>query len=180
MGRDKALLELDGVSLVERAARKLGSVCSRVVIADGGRGTAVREPSVPDGPGRGPAAGILGASDAFPGVAMLVLACDLPRIPIGLLGAIATCGNGDLVLPRWNEQLEPLCALYRPRALNGLRAQVAHGVFAPHRLASRPDLAVEFLEGDPLRSHGEPLELFTNLNEPADLERLRGRRGDDR
>ncbi len=179
MGTDKALLELDGISLVERAARKLGSVCTRVVIADGERGTVARAPSVSDGPGSGPAAGILGASLAFPDSALLVLACDLPRVPLALLGALASRTTSDLVLPRWNGRLEPLCALYRPRAIEGLQAQVAHGAFALHRLASRADLQVGFLELEPLEIHGDPAVMFTNLNRPGDLESLRGSRGDD-
>ncbi|HET9225447.1 MAG TPA: NTP transferase domain-containing protein, partial [Thermoanaerobaculia bacterium] len=59
MGRDKALLEIEGETLVSSAARRLGEVCEEVIVADRGRG--LLPGSVPDGPGQGPAAGILGA-----------------------------------------------------------------------------------------------------------------------
>src|SRR5262245_23173248 len=73
MGRDKALLEIEGETLLARAARRLGEVCEEVLVADAGRFG-----GIPDGPGRGPAAGLLGAARARPGRALLVLAVDLP------------------------------------------------------------------------------------------------------
>lgn len=185
MGGDKALLELDGVTLVERAVRRLVAICSRVVLADGGRKTLAGTRSVDDGPGQGPAAGILGAAEAHPGSALLVLACDLPRVPIGLLGQLASPTAGDWTVPRWQDRLEPLCALYRPAALEALRRQVERGVLAPHRLAERAPtddngLTIAYLEGEALRRHGDPAVMFTNLNRPQDLDRLRGNRSADR
>ena len=85
MGRDKAALAVDGATLTARAAQRLLGVCSRVVIADRGRGLLPDLPSLPDGPGAGPAAGILGAALVWPGHPLLVLACDLPRVPEPLL-----------------------------------------------------------------------------------------------
>lgn len=185
MGGDKALLELDGVTLVERAVRRLAAVCSRVVLADGGRETLPGTASVEDGPGKGPAAGILGAANAHPSASLLVLACDLPRVPIGLLSQLASPAGSDWSVPRWQGRLEPLCALYRPAAVDALRRQVERGVLALHRLAEFdiPDdegPEISFLEGAALRRHGDPAVMFTNLNRPQDLDRLRGNRGEDR
>lgn len=178
MGRDKALLELDGVSLVERAARRLASICSTVVIADGERGLLDGARSVPDGSGQGPVAGILGAAEAVPATSLLLLACDLPRVPISLLAELATRSTADWVVPRWQRRLEPLCALYRPAALDGLRAQVANSILAPHRLAEHSGLRIDYLDEDRLRQHGDPRIMFTNLNRPGDLDAFRGSRVD--
>lgn len=185
MGGDKALLELDGVSLVERAVRRLAAICAHVVLADGGREILPGTASVADGPGRGPAAGILGAANAHPGASLLVLACDLPRVPIALLGHLASPAAGDWAVPRWQDRLEPLCALYRPAALDALRSQVQEGVLALHRLADLDvakggGLSITCLEGGSLSQHGDPAVMFTNLNRPQDLERLRGSRSEDR
>jgi molybdopterin-guanine dinucleotide biosynthesis protein A len=173
MGRDKAILSAGGETLPARAARRLLGVCARVVIADGGRGLLPDLQSLPDGPGAGPAAGILGAARAWPGQPLLVLACDLPRVPATLLAELAG-GSGlqaeaDWVVPRWERGLEPLCALYRPAALAALAAAVARGVTAPHRLAEGAALAVHYLEGERLRRFGPPAELFLNLNTESDL-----------
>jgi len=179
MGTDKALLELDGVSLGERAARRLGAICSRVVVADSGRDTVARVPSIVDGFGEGPIAGILGAAAAYPDTTLLILACDLPRVPISLLGELATRTAFDWSVPRWEGRLEPLCALYGPRALTALHDQASLGVLAPHRLAQRTELEIDFLDDEKLLQHGDPATLFTNLNQPQDVALLKGNRSAD-
>jgi molybdenum cofactor guanylyltransferase len=185
MGRDKAALAVDGETLAARAARRLLGVCPRVAIADGGRGLVPGLPSLPDAPGPGPAAGILGAARAWPGHPLLVLACDLPRVSEALLrelvrrlpvtargdaGEAGTAADPDWVVPRWERGLEPLCALYRPAALAALAAAVERGIAAPHRLAEAAGLRVRFLEGELLRRYGQPADLFLNLNTARDLE----------
>ncbi|MFY9821042.1 MAG: NTP transferase domain-containing protein, partial [Thermoanaerobaculia bacterium] len=121
--------------------------------------------------GRGPAAGILGGAAEYPGRALLVLACDLPRVPAGLLAELAR-STADWAIPRWEGGLEPLCALYGPAALAALAARVQEGRFALHDLASA-ELAIQYLEGEALRRFGEPGEIFFNLNTPGDLEKWR-------
>ena len=178
MGLDKALLEESGESLARRAAGRLAGVCPEVMVADGGRGLVPGLGSVADGPGKGPAAGILGAAAIHPGRPLLVLACDLPAVPPSLLAEIAA-SPGDLVLPRWEGRAEPLCALYGPAALAALAGQVAHGRFALHELAGLEGLAVRWLDEERLTVHGRPAAMFLNLNTPEDLERWRALRALD-
>ena len=170
LGRDKALLELDGETLAARAARLLAAACGEVAVADRGRAVAPGCRSLADGPGRGPAAGILGAAAAYPGRPLLVLACDLPRVPPGLLAELARTADCDWAVPRWEGGVEPLCALYAPTALALLAARVAKGRFDLHGLADT-DLAVRYLEGSLLASFGEPAEMFLNVNTQQDLKR---------
>jgi molybdopterin-guanine dinucleotide biosynthesis protein A len=170
MGRDKASIEIGGRTLVERASLRLAVCCDEVLVASGGRPLVPGLRSVGDGPGRGPAAGILGAAAAAPGHPLLVLACDLPLVPAALLELLLeAAGDRDLVLPGPAGRLEPLCALYRPAALEALASQVAAGVLAPHRLARRPDLRVRVLRDEELTPLGDPSRMFTNLNRPEDL-----------
>lgn len=158
MGRDKALLEIGGETLVAGAARRLGEICDEVLIADAGRG--LLPGSIPDGPGKGPAAGILGAARVRPGHSLLVLAVDLPRVPVTLLAKLAG-SDADLAVPRWEGGLEPLCALYGPAALAALEERVGQGRLDLRTLAETPGLRVRYLE--------EPGEVFLNLNRPEDL-----------
>ncbi|PYQ61250.1 MAG: hypothetical protein DMF53_15460 [Acidobacteria bacterium] len=170
MGRDKTLLAAGGESLPATAARRLAAVCAEVAVADRGRGLLPGLPSLPDGPGRGPAAGILGGAAAYPGRRLLVLACDLPRVPEALLAALVRPPKTDWVVPRWREGVEPLCALYGPAALAALGRRVARGLFALHELAEE-DLAVRILEEVEIARFGDPGEIFLNLNAPEDWER---------
>jgi molybdopterin-guanine dinucleotide biosynthesis protein A len=174
MGRDKALLAAGGGSLPALAARRLAGVCAEVAVADRGRGLLPGLPSLPDGPGRGPAAGILGAAAVYPDRRLLVLACDLPQVPADLLAELAGPAAPDWVVPRWREGLEPLCALYGPAALAALGRRIERGLFALHRLAEEEELAVRILEGGELARFGDPREIFLNLNTPGDWERYLG------
>jgi molybdopterin-guanine dinucleotide biosynthesis protein A len=171
MGRDKAGIILDGESLVRRAVALLAAVCSDVALADRGRGLLPGVPSLPDGPGRGPAAGILGAARAFPGRSLLVLACDLPRVPRALLEDLATSAGFDWAVPRREGRLEPLCALYAPAALAALESRVERGDFALHHLAQE-ELTVRYLEEAELARFGRPEEILLNVNTPEDLGKL--------
>jgi molybdopterin-guanine dinucleotide biosynthesis protein A len=169
MGHDKALLQIGDRTWVEDAAHRLSKVCREVVIADRGRRSTHRWPSLPDGPGAGPAAGLLGAAAELPGRELLALACDLPRVPVELLRRLAAPFDGDLLAPRWRRGVEPLCARYRPPALELLAAEVAAGRLALHPLFAAPSLAVRYLEREELEGFGAPAELFLNLNRPEDL-----------
>ena len=172
MGRDKARLDFQGESLVDRAASRLVEVVTEVVVADRGRGVSAVHPSVADGPGAGPAAGILGAARTRPGRDLLVLACDLPAVPAALLARLAAHDEGAALVPRWRRGLEPLCALYRTGALSALGVAVGEGRFALHGLLRTPELDVRWLEGPELEVFGAPERLFANLNTPEDLARL--------
>ncbi len=175
MGADKARLVLGGSSLAERAARRLAAVCREVVIADRGRGVAPGWRSIEDGPGRGPAAGLLGAAREAPGRPLLVLGCDLPAVPEALLAALAACRDADCAAPRTERGVEPLVCRYGSRALAALTEQVAAGRYALRRLFERRDLVVELIEGEDLVRFGDPAEMLTNLNTPEDLAAFRRR-----
>jgi molybdopterin-guanine dinucleotide biosynthesis protein A len=168
MGSDKARVTVGGTSLPAAAAERLAAVCAEVAVADRGRGVLPGLPSLLDGPGAGPAAGILGAAAAYPGRPLLVLACDLPGVPAALLAELARSTAYDWAVPRWSGGVEPLCALYGRAALALLRER---RLLAPHRLTEERSLAVRYLEGDLLARFGPPEEIFLNLNTPEDLER---------
>ena len=172
MGTDKALIRWGGVSLAEHALRRLARVCPDVVVADRGRGVVAGARSIEDGPGRGPVAALLGATRAAPGRALLALACDLPAVPEPFLAELARRGErsgADWVLARTARGIEPLAALYGPRALAALEEQVQEGRYAPRELLTRDDLRIEIIEGPDLARHGDPEHLFANLNHPEDL-----------
>ncbi len=170
MGRDKARLRVGRLSLVERAIAVLREVTDEVLVADRGLGTVAGCRSVADGPGAGPAAGILGAAAERPDRDLLVLACDLPEIPAALLAHLTAPIEEDAHVPRWRRGPEPLCALYRPSALAAMSNEVRAGRLALYAMLGR--LSVRYLEGRALKSFGAPDRLFLNLNTPADLESL--------
>jgi molybdopterin-guanine dinucleotide biosynthesis protein A len=181
LGRDKALLRMGGETLVALAARKLAAVAEPVVIADRGRRYLASLPSLADGPGAGPAAGLLGAAAAFPGRSLLALACDLPLVPSSLLAELAERGTEagcDWVVPETARGVEPLCALYAPRALSRLAARAAVGRYSLHDLADEPGLTLRRVGTTELLRSGDPARMFLNVNREEDWEELVEREGD--
>ncbi|MCH9650774.1 MAG: molybdenum cofactor guanylyltransferase [Deltaproteobacteria bacterium] len=172
LGQDKALYPFRGGTLADWAAERLAEVCGEVVVADRGRKLLLELESVVDGPGQGPAAGLLGAALARPGRDLLVLACDLPRVPVALLRDLAERSSGQAWVPRHGGRLEPLCARFSASSLVLLDAQVASGELALHSWLRSQRLEVGFLEGEELLRHGNPKDLFFNLNRPEDLRRF--------
>ena len=108
MGRDKALLERDGRSQLERTHELLGRHVERVFVST--RPDQVNEPErsrfdqvVDRYDDLGPLAGILSAMDEYPDVDWLVVACDLPNVDDEPLGAIWRAGT-DKVIRRFIDE----------------------------------------------------------------------------
>ncbi|MEM6794021.1 MAG: molybdenum cofactor guanylyltransferase [Acidobacteriota bacterium] len=186
LGLDKATLPVRELGLrragdlLDWTLHRLAARCEDVLLAGGDRAPRAGAFSVPDGPGRGPAAGILGAARARPGRRLLVLACDLPRVPVALLDLLIerAARGGDLTVPESPVEgsaprLEPLCAVYSPPALDLLEARVSEGAFDLQGLGHAPGLRVQRLKPPDYETLGLPTEIFRNLNRPDDLAALR-------
>ncbi|MCY3966549.1 MAG: molybdenum cofactor guanylyltransferase [Acidobacteria bacterium] len=189
LGRSKAGLRLpggpageSGPTLVEWAADRLAAAPQIDEVLVAGGGAAIEPPAniqtvsvtaVEDGPGSGPAAGVLGASRARSGTSLLVLACDLPLTPVGLLSALASSG-ADLaaatsdVSDRWTMNLT--CALWTPPALSVLATRVAGGDFSLYPLTRCSRLSIEPVDA---ARFGNPDDVLLNVNTPEDWDRAR-------
>lgn len=90
MGRDKALLEMDGTSLLENSIQRLRAAGADPVIVSGAR---PGFDAVPDQvPGRGPLGGVSSVLSARPQLhdrLILVLPVDTPGLDAGALGRLA-------------------------------------------------------------------------------------------
>nr|WP_281421872.1 molybdenum cofactor guanylyltransferase [Stakelama flava] len=90
-GGDKALAMLDGVALIDHAARALGDHVNRVVVIGREHGALPHAPDRP-APDLGPLGGITGAL-AYAMIhgadSVLTVACDVPRPPESLFRVLA-------------------------------------------------------------------------------------------
>jgi molybdenum cofactor guanylyltransferase len=178
MGRDKAMLELDGVPLVVRAARLAHAVAAdpTIVGAPERFGALGWKAIADDFPGSGPLGGIataLGASDAEWN---LVIACDLPYLTnawLEFLAKRALASDADAVLPMNTRGAEPLCAMYHKRCDRVIRAALARGTRkVTDGLAGLRISEIEPAEWKAFDSDGL---LFKNMNSPADFEEAKAR-----
>ena len=127
-GVDKASLDLDGVTLLERALAATGSATEVVVV--GRQVPTSREVTwtVEDPPLGGPAAGLLAGLDRLgPGVELvMLLAVDMPKVNSGTVARLTWAVEADTavdgaVLVDAEGRRQPLAAVYRVAALSAAR-----------------------------------------------------------
>jgi molybdopterin-guanine dinucleotide biosynthesis protein A len=171
LGTPKALLEIDGETLLERAVRVLSSRVERVVLlGDGPVPPGLILPRLADPPGlAGPLAGIVAALRSDPGAAWIVAACDQPALSEEALDWLLAQRTADTraILPRVDARgVEPLLALYEPGALALVEDLVARGLLAPSRLADDPRCATP-------RVPAALAAAWADIDTPGDWERFR-------
>jgi len=145
MRRDKAVLVYQGKNQLDRAFELVSRHVAKVFVSV--RSSQLTEPTRAQKPlivdsveGGGPIVGIRSALAAYPDVAWLVVACDLPfladpalkhllaeRNPGMLATAYASAHDG---LP------EPLCAIWEPAAASALAAYQSNGGQCPRKFLS--------------------------------------------
>ncbi len=165
MGRDKALVAVDGLAMAERVARALeaaGCADVRFIGGDAPALAGLGRPVVPDAyPGAGPLGGVITALRASD-CPVVVAACDLPDLDADTIVAIVGDGIGDLPRVAHTDRLEPLLAWWPPAVLGALEAQFSSGERAVHRVLGVVGYVAVPVATDRLR----------NVNTPADLHRV--------
>ena len=174
MGQNKALLMVDGVSIIQRVLDALEPFCSETLLVgnDAEPYQHLDLPIIPDvEPGLGPLMGLYSGLLATNDELNLLLACDMPFASTALLShLLASSGGFDVVIPRTENGLHPLCAVYRrSTCLPAIRTALdAHS----RRVISFFDqVRVREVGPDELRLF-DPDSLM-NVNTPEDLARAR-------
>jgi molybdopterin-guanine dinucleotide biosynthesis protein A len=130
MGRDKAWLAFQGQPLIERQIKLVRSIQPEQIFISAAEAAGFTQLKVivlgDTFAGQGPLAGIEAALSVMPSPRLLVLAVDMPHMTLGTLQwLLARPGAG--VVPRLNERLEPLAAVYPATALPLLRELLRAG-----------------------------------------------------
>jgi molybdopterin-guanine dinucleotide biosynthesis protein A len=173
MGRDKALLELDGVALVVRTARLVERVAETptIVGAPDRLGALGFNVIGDEWPGAGPLGGIATALHASNAPWNLIVACDLPYLTKAWLEYLvvrALSSTADAVVPMNERGAEPLCAIYNRKCEPEIRAALERGTRkVTDGLDGRRVENIEPAEWKVFDSDGL---LFKNMNSPADYE----------
>ena len=170
MGRDKALLPWDEVTLLDHAVRRLEACCDDVRILCGpelrytDRGLPTDVDAVP---GAGALGGILTGLQALHEGLGLFLAIDVPRVPAALLRRLIELSEGfDAVVPVSPTGPEPMCAVYGPGCLEPVRRQVTAGELRIIDFWSK--VRLREVRTEELAVFGDPATLFVNVNTPEE------------
>jgi molybdopterin-guanine dinucleotide biosynthesis protein A len=173
MGRDKALIEVQGVPMIRRvydAARTVSDVVYvvtprveqyRSLVPSDAKFIAEVEP-------QGPTIAFAQALIQVPTEWVLLLACDLPQLEGTMLSEWATmldqvATEAVALLPKHEKGWEPLCGFYRSTCLAGLQQFIEQG-----GRSFQAWLATQGVQELPVR---DPFMLF-NCNTPSDLEQV--------
>jgi GrpB-like predicted nucleotidyltransferase (UPF0157 family)/molybdopterin-guanine dinucleotide biosynthesis protein A len=171
MGVDKATLRLWEESLLERVARRLGSVASPLILCAGRR--RVDRPrcvSVVDPlPDRGPLGGLAAALGASPHRLCAVVGVDMPDLSPALLRALAARWRGEqAVVPRVDGRPQPLHAVWSRDALPAVDAALRGDDLSLRALLGRID--VRHVDAEDLVGAEEAARCALSLNTPEDLD----------
>jgi len=172
MGRPKAQLLFDGEPLIVHIARALESLFSDIVIV---AAPGQELPSLPvtlvhdEEAYQGPVAGIYYGLKAASREVGFVTSCDVPFLNLSLISyLISQVVDYDVVVPYWQDRLQPLHAVYRRSVLPLLQEQLERGELRPISLYKNVRTR-EILEGE-IRGFDPDGMSFLNMNTPEDYQ----------
>jgi molybdopterin-guanine dinucleotide biosynthesis protein A len=177
LGRDKSLLELGGEPLVQRVVSQLAPLSDDpIIVANEPERYATLDLAVrfvaDEVRGMGSLMGIYSGLSAALHAHALVVACDMPFLNVALLRyMISLAEEHDVVIPRLDQLLEPLHAIYSKTCLPSMA-----------RLLDRRErkiisffeaVQVRYVEKDEIdRFDAEHLSFF-NVNRPEDWQQVK-------
>lgn len=175
MGRDKALLEFRGLSLLQHAINLAKTISQDVrIVGDpakyGAYGPAIADVYLERGPLGGIHAALAGSSADI----NLILATDLPLVEPGFLRYLVATAQAHetlVTVPQIGTYFEPLCAVYRKRFVEIAEAALLAGknkvdaLFAPEK--------TRVVSEEEIVAAGFSWKIFRNVNTPDDWEQIK-------
>lgn len=170
MGRDKALLEHDGRTLIANAVEVLRPhVEELLIIGDPAKYDHIGPLTIADDrAGLGPLGGMVTALRYAWNDRAFVLACDMPNITGPYITHLKQLldTDHDAVVAQCDGRLEPLAAVYHRRCVRPFaRALDAERLRMSDALEQVRTRYVQICAGE----EGWPVDLFRNINAPSDL-----------
>lgn len=168
LGRPKAFLELDGVTLIERAVALLQTIFNSLTVVTDRRELFSHLPvyltaDLLAGSEKTPLRGIHAGLSLLPLPHQFVVACDMPFLNTNLIQYMAGLAPGyDVVVPRIGPHYQPLHAFYSRRCREVIAEQLSRGDCKVARFYPR----VRVLEvGEAEITRYDPLQKsFFNIN----------------
>jgi molybdopterin-guanine dinucleotide biosynthesis protein A len=175
MGCNKALLDFGGQPLIRVLIDRIRPLTEHIVISSNENSIYqfLNFPVVPDQfKGHGPLAGFHSAMRHEDSLLYLMLACDLPNLPVSLLrNLIALIDGYDAAIPLTTDGLaHPLCAVYRRTCFLPVEQALRRGSKKVIEILLDETLTVKWVR--PEEGRFKDIDL-ANINTPEDLERLK-------
>ena len=175
MGSDKALLQFEGKTLLERALALAAGVTGEAKIVGDPAKYGAFGPVISDiYAGQGPLGGIHAALTNTDTDLNLVLATDLPFVSPAFLKyliAIARSTDALVTVPKLGKFFEPLCAVYRRRFSDLALESLTKGKNKVDALFSEE--ITHLVSEEKIVVAGFSPMMFRNLNTPEDFARFK-------
>ncbi|MGQ0538570.1 MAG: molybdenum cofactor guanylyltransferase [Gemmatimonadaceae bacterium] len=172
-GRAKGLELVGGRRIIDRVAGVLAGVTDSLLLIANSPDAAGWLPGVRQCADVIPDAGSLGGIHAALRHAagpVLLVAWDMPFVPLALLATLRTLGEShDAAVPESGSKrgVEPLCAYYAPACLPYVERRLGAG---DRRVVSFfADVSVARVALADVQRHGDPAMMFMNVNSPDEL-----------
>lgn len=175
MGRNKALLEVDGIPIVTRIYRTLAGLFHEVIVVTNSPHDYDFLPcrKVPDiYPGTGSIAGLHSALAHSSSAHSFITACDMPFLDPDLIRYLCAAREGgyDAVTPFSDGGQEPLHALYSSGCRDIFENAIRHGERKILDILGR--MNVRQVSCDELQRAGGQVSSFVNVNTPEEYEKI--------
>lgn len=178
LGQNKALQIIRGKTLIQWVVDR-AALISREIIIVSAHGEAipcsstVRTKTVADiYPEKGSLGGIYSGLAASSSARATVVGCDMPFLSIGLLQYMTQIyPTFDVVIPRIEDKLEPLCAVYSKICLVHIKKLLEQNELKISRLLSMVN--VKYIGKDEIDKYDPEHLSFFNVNSQDDLEKAR-------
>ncbi len=171
LGRDKALLEFGGQTLLARSVETLAPLCREVIVVTNSPQAHAHPAARLVGdllPGMGSLGGIYSGLVAAGTHYSLVVGCDMPFLNPAVISYLASQAPGfDVIMPRRDQLLEPLHSIYSKPCLPFIkdlldRRHLRIYDFLPH-------VRVRYVDEKELAPWDPDHRSFRNINTPQDL-----------
>lgn len=172
IGTNKALLKVDGGTIIENTATVLSPLFESLIVVTNSPDSYefLGLKTVPDlEPGKGPLVGIysglLASSDKW----NFVVGCDMPFLSRELIAFMSKfCDASDVVVPRLDSYYESLHAFYNESCLDSMKQQIESGNLKINSLFAT--LRLHEITREEIERFGDTHTLFFNVNTLSDLE----------
>jgi molybdopterin-guanine dinucleotide biosynthesis protein A len=167
MGEDKGIMEFDGKKMVKHILDALAPVVDEIIIIANNNhyndfGYPVYEDIIKD---CGPMGGIYTGLTRSNTMKNIVLSCDMPFIKSKMVSyIIAESGDYEITVPKHENKLEPLCAIYSKKCADKLKGLL-------ERKEWKMQEALQYFNTQQLRFSGakEIEKNFININTLQDF-----------
>jgi molybdenum cofactor guanylyltransferase len=172
MGLNKALIEIDGIKIIERIYNILKKITTNIIISSNTDVyTFLQEQYIEDEiKGIGPIGGLYSCLKKSSTKYNIVTTCDMPFIPIQLYKLFVSLSEGyDATVPLFNDNIEPLVGVYNVSTLSFIENAINQKEYSVQNLLKKMncklikvDESLEYFRKD----------YFININTREDLEKL--------